>query len=87
MSSIKNSVTVLLRSPITLFINAIEWYQKTISPDHGVFRRSTCRFTPTCSEYTKEALIKHGYYGILLGVWRISRCNPLTEVGTIDKVP
>lgn len=87
MTSFSSPIKVLFYLPITLLIKLIEWYQKTISPDHGVFRRSTCRFTPTCSEYTKEALAKHGYYGILLGIWRILRCNPLTKMGTIEKVP
>lgn len=69
-------------------IKAIEWYQRTISPDHGVFYRPTCRFTPTCSEYGKEAIMKHGWKGVALTIWRIIRCNPiLTKVGTFEEVP
>lgn len=69
----------------------IRFYQKTISPDHGVFRHlypnGYCRFQPTCSQYTYEAIEK---YGILKGSWlglnRIMRCNPWHEPG-IDPVP
>ena len=55
-------------------------YQKTISPDHGVFSRlwgNWCRFEPTCSEYTYQAIEKYGIIiGIKKGLWRIIRCNP-----------
>jgi putative membrane protein insertion efficiency factor len=55
------------------FILLIKIYQLIISPLLG----SKCRFTPTCSEYGKEALKK---YGIFKGGWmtlkRIARCNP-----------
>ncbi|MCC7303880.1 membrane protein insertion efficiency factor YidD [bacterium] len=66
----------------------ISVYQKTLSPDHGPNHRATCRFIPTCSEYGKEAIEKHGLYGVTLTIWRIFRCNPfMTKSGKIDKVP
>ncbi|MEE3349700.1 MAG: membrane protein insertion efficiency factor YidD [Candidatus Gastranaerophilaceae bacterium] len=41
-----------------------------------------CRFTPTCSEYTRQAIEKYGVIkGIWLGIKRISRCHPWNEGG------
>ncbi len=64
-------------------IAAIVWYQTYISPDQSIFssfKKSSsnhCAFYPTCSEYTKQAILK---YGAGLGVWyglrRIIRCHP-----------
>ena len=68
----------------------IRMYQKTISPDHGMFRDlypyRVCKFHPTCSQYTSIAI---GKYGLMKGSWigfrRILRCNPWTH-GGIDEV-
>jgi uncharacterized protein len=46
-----------------------------------------CRFYPSCSEYTIQAICKHGiFWGILLGMYRILRCQPLFS-GGYDPVP
>ncbi len=46
-----------------------------------------CRFEPTCSNYTIEALKRHGLWrGGLLSIWRILRCSPFSP-GGIDPVP
>ncbi|WP_018616152.1 membrane protein insertion efficiency factor YidD [Segetibacter koreensis] len=65
------------------FILLIKIYQVGISPIIG----PKCRFTPTCSQYGKEALQK---YGIFKGGWltlkRIGRCHPFGSHG-FDPVP
>lgn len=46
-----------------------------------------CRFYPTCSHYTEDAIREHGALkGTALGVWRILRCNPFGD-GGVDRVP
>jgi len=41
-----------------------------------------CRFTPTCSEYTRQAVEKYGVLkGMFLGIKRILRCHPFSEGG------
>jgi hypothetical protein len=55
----------------------IRLYQRT-----GRFRPPMCRFSPSCSEYTAQAILKYGVIkGIALGCWRILRCNPFTKGG------
>lgn len=61
----------------------VRFYQKYISP----CLPARCRFTPTCSQYMLEALEIHGAAkGLILGLWRILRCNPLGKYG-FDPVP
>lgn len=66
-------------------IGVIKIYQKTISPDHGVFshgERHVCRYEPTCSQYTIDAVQKYGVLtGVGKGAWRILRCNPWSKGG------
>jgi len=64
-------------------LGVIRFYQQTISP----MLPPSCRFTPTCSQYTYEAIER---YGVLRGTWmgikRLSRCHPLNP-GGYDPVP
>jgi len=63
-----------------LCMRLIRFYQKYIS-------RHTCLYRPTCSQYTMECINNHGVIvGILLGAWRILRCNPLSK-GGYDPAP
>ncbi len=63
---------------VGFFVFLVRAYQKTISP---LFPR-TCRFHPSCSAYSIEALREHG---ALRGIWmtlrRILRCHPLNPGG------
>ena len=62
-----------------LLIFFIRMYQKFISPLKG---KSTCKFYPTCSQYSIEAIEKYGVLkGGLMSVWRILRCNPFSKGG------
>lgn len=62
---------------------ALAAYQRWLSPALG--RR--CRYEPTCSHYTREALRRHGAgRGLLLAMRRILRCHPWAA-GGVDQVP
>lgn len=61
-----------------LLIKLIEFYQKAISPWLG----HNCKYYPTCSEYTKQAIEKYGAVkGTIKGIKRILRCNPFSKGG------
>lgn len=86
MSLIRRILWWIWKIPVFLSYGLISLYQHTLSPDHGLlrffFRHGYCRFHPTCSQYTKEAIVKYGFIkGVFKGVKRISRCNPWNEGG------
>ena len=65
------------------FLFLIRIYQLILSPFFG----RQCRFTPTCSNYAKEAIEIHGIFrGFLLTLKRLLKCHPWGETGH-DSVP
>jgi putative membrane protein insertion efficiency factor len=70
----------MLKAPA---LACLRFYKKQISP----MLPPGCRYQPTCSEYTYEAIERHGVIkGIGLGMWRLVRCNPFSK-GGLDPVP
>ena len=73
----------ILKTLAIPFIWLVRFYQAAISP----YLPASCRFTPTCSHYTIEALQKHGLLkGGWLSIKRISSCQPWGRSG-YDPVP
>lgn len=87
------------RSPISVLLGAVVWlyllprnaavlvlrgYRAVISPLYG----DVCRYYPSCSSYTLQAIQQRGLVlGILLGSYRIVRCNPWSPGGIDDVKP
>jgi putative membrane protein insertion efficiency factor len=66
-----------------LALALISFYRSAVSP----YRRKSCRFLPTCSEYTYEAIDKFGLgKGVWLGIKRFTHCHPF-HAGGYDPVP
>ena len=66
------------------FIKQIEYYQREIDPELKRKRhvKRICKYHPTCSEYTKQAINKYGaFLGTIKGALRIMRCNPFSKGG------
>jgi putative membrane protein insertion efficiency factor len=70
-----------------LLLKLIRYYQRTSFFHQALFRNlfisdAVCRFQPTCSEYTYQAIKKYGIIkGILLGLRRILKCHPWSKGG------
>ncbi len=59
-------------------IALITAYRRLVSP----MLPSSCRFTPSCSLYTLQAIEKYGLLkGCLMGAWRLLRCHPFSDGG------
>jgi len=66
-----------------IIIGLIKFYQYIISPHIA----PSCRFTPSCSQYARESIEKHGVFkGSYLSILRILKCNPW-NIGGNDPVP
>lgn len=64
-----------------ILLKLIEFYQRNISL-WLESKNVKCKFYPTCSEYTKQAIKKYGWVkGTILGIYRILRCNPFSKGG------
>jgi len=69
--------------PRQVALTVIRFYQRAISP----LTPPTCRFHPTCSHYTYDAIARFGLArGTVLGVVRLCKCNPFHR-GGYDPVP
>lgn len=74
-----------------ILLKLIKLYQKTLSLDHGplsyIISERFCRFHPSCSEYSYQAIEKYGAMkGIWLGFKRVVRCHPWND-GGYDPLP
>lgn len=69
-----------------IFLLIIRIYQKLFSFDHSFWAKPhifrVCIYSPSCSEYTYQAIDKYGIFkGSYLGIKRILSCNPLSKGG------
>ncbi len=65
-----------------LVVGALRLYKRWLSP----MLPSSCRFHPTCSDYMRESMEKHGFLrGLGLGLLRLSKCHPF-HAGGFDPV-
>jgi putative membrane protein insertion efficiency factor len=63
-----------MKKIILILINK---YQKYISTN----RPQKCKYYPSCSNYTSLAVEEFGAKGLLMGLWRLMRCNPFSNGG------
>jgi len=67
---------------VRLLIAPIRFYQRFIPP----LSPPACRYEPSCSQYTREAIALYGVWGVWMGTKRILRCQPFFA-GGFDPVP
>jgi len=77
------TLSFVVLAPRNLCVLVLKVYRAVISPLYG----DVCRYYPSCSHYTMQAIQQHGVIrGSWLGTRRIARCHPWAE-GGIDDVP
>ena len=76
LARVRHAARILLSMPVWL-------YQKVVSPALPPH----CIYTPTCSEYTRQAITRHGLLGVLMGLLRVFRCVGGLYTGGDDPVP
>ncbi len=75
-------IKYIISIPKKVAVKGIKFYQIFISPH----LKPSCKFYPTCSEYTRQAIDKYGIIkGSFLGIKRILKCNPFSN-GGIDNL-
>jgi len=61
-----------------VLVALVRMYQKYVSP----WAPAACRFSPTCSEYAAQAIMKYGpVRGVGMALWRLCRCHPFHPGG------
>ena len=86
-----NKIKFLFKFPDYIAVGLIKIYQVTLSTDHSFWARPdkyrVCTYYPSCSEFTRQAILKHGLFkGGIMGTKRIIDCNPFSHGGE-DNVP
>ena len=67
-----------MKKVLIFFIKAYQKHISVLFEKNGI----KCKFYPSCSEYTKQAIEKYGSLkGLYLGIKRIARCNPFSKGG------
>lgn len=81
----------IIKIPDYIVVGFIRIYQFFFSTDHSFWARPdvfrVCTYTPSCSEFTRLAVLQHGFIiGSIMGLKRIIDCNPFSHGGH-DYVP
>ena len=81
----QEQIATLSSRVIILFIR---WYQRTVSPDHGMYSSFAhaqligCKFYPSCSAYAVTAIRQYGlFFGVVVSARRVLRCHPWSRGG------
>jgi len=83
LSALRRLVRTIYRLPQKILVTLVKGYRLLLSPWLG----SSCRFEPTCSAYSLQALQQHGAAkGSYLTLYRLARCHPWCN-GGYDPVP